>query len=31
VLLGTALTVVILVVGATVPSQGVAPFIYFRF
>jgi hypothetical protein len=31
VLLGTALTVVILIVGATVPSQGVAPFIYFRF
>ncbi|MEA2496034.1 MAG: alginate O-acetyltransferase complex protein AlgI [Thermoleophilaceae bacterium] len=30
-LLGTALAVVILVVGATVPSQGVAPFIYFRF
>src|SRR4051794_5579507 len=30
-LLATALTVVILFVGATVPSQGVAPFIYFRF
>jgi hypothetical protein len=29
--LATALTVVILFVGATVPSQGVAPFIYFRF
>jgi hypothetical protein len=31
VLLGSALAVVILFVGATVPSQGVAPFIYFRF
>jgi alginate O-acetyltransferase complex protein AlgI len=31
VVLATALAVVILVVGATVPSQGVAPFIYFRF
>jgi D-alanyl-lipoteichoic acid acyltransferase DltB (MBOAT superfamily) len=31
VVLGTALAVVILFVGATVPSQGVAPFIYFRF
>jgi D-alanyl-lipoteichoic acid acyltransferase DltB (MBOAT superfamily) len=31
VLLGAALTLVILFVGATVPSQGVAPFIYFRF
>jgi alginate O-acetyltransferase complex protein AlgI len=29
--LATALAVVILFVGATVPSQGVAPFIYFRF
>src|SRR3954453_15585097 len=29
--LATALTLVILFVGATVPSQGVAPFIYFRF
>jgi D-alanyl-lipoteichoic acid acyltransferase DltB (MBOAT superfamily) len=29
--LAAALTVVILFVGATVPSQGVAPFIYFRF
>jgi alginate O-acetyltransferase complex protein AlgI len=30
-LLGAALALVILVVGATVPSQGVPPFIYFRF
>ena len=30
-LLGAALAVVILLVGATVPSQGVPPFIYFRF
>ncbi len=30
-LLGVALAVVVLVVGATVPSQGVPPFIYFRF
>ena len=29
--LGTALAVVILLVAATVPSQGVPPFIYFRF
>jgi D-alanyl-lipoteichoic acid acyltransferase DltB (MBOAT superfamily) len=29
--LGAALSAVILVVGATVPSQGVPPFIYFRF
>jgi alginate O-acetyltransferase complex protein AlgI len=29
--LGAALAVVILIVGATVPSQGVPPFIYFRF
>jgi hypothetical protein len=26
-----ALAVVVLIVGATVPSQGVPPFIYFRF
>src|SRR3954465_5246516 len=31
VLLASALALVILFVGATVPSQGVAPFIYFRF
>jgi alginate O-acetyltransferase complex protein AlgI len=31
VVLATSLAVVILFVGATVPSQGVAPFIYFRF
>jgi alginate O-acetyltransferase complex protein AlgI len=31
VLLGTGLAVVIAFVGATVPSQGVPPFIYFRF
>jgi hypothetical protein len=31
VLLGAALAVVIALVGATVSSQGVAPFIYFRF
>jgi alginate O-acetyltransferase complex protein AlgI len=30
-LLGAALALVALVVGATVPSQGVPPFIYFRF
>jgi alginate O-acetyltransferase complex protein AlgI len=30
-LLGIALSVLILFVAATVPSQGVAPFIYFRF
>jgi alginate O-acetyltransferase complex protein AlgI len=30
-LLGVALALVVLVVGATVPSQGVPPFIYFRF
>jgi alginate O-acetyltransferase complex protein AlgI len=30
-LLGTGLAVVIAFVGATVPSQGVPPFIYFRF
>jgi D-alanyl-lipoteichoic acid acyltransferase DltB (MBOAT superfamily) len=30
-LLGAALAVLILFVAATVPSQGVAPFIYFRF
>jgi len=30
-LLGAALAVLILFVGATVPSQGVPPFIYFRF
>ena len=30
-LLGAALALVVLVVGATVPSQGVPPFIYFRF
>jgi alginate O-acetyltransferase complex protein AlgI len=30
-MLGTALAVVILLVAATVPSQGVPPFIYFRF
>lgn len=30
-LLGASLALVVLVVGATVPSQGVAPFIYFRF
>jgi hypothetical protein len=29
--LATALALTILVVGATVPSQGVPPFIYFRF
>ena len=29
--LGTALAVLILLVAATVPSQGVPPFIYFRF
>ncbi len=31
ILLGAGLAVVIAVVGATVPSQGVPPFIYFRF
>jgi alginate O-acetyltransferase complex protein AlgI len=30
-LLGLALALVVLIVGATVPSQGVPPFIYFRF
>ena len=30
-LLGAALAAVVLIVGATVPSQGVPPFIYFRF
>jgi len=30
-LMGAALALVVLVVGATVPSQGVPPFIYFRF
>jgi D-alanyl-lipoteichoic acid acyltransferase DltB (MBOAT superfamily) len=30
-LLGAALAVVVLIVGATVPSQGVPPFIYFQF
>src|SRR5262249_27033124 len=30
-LLGAALALVVIVVGATVPSQGVPPFIYFRF
>ncbi|HSD23543.1 MAG TPA: MBOAT family protein [Solirubrobacterales bacterium] len=30
-LLGAALALVVLVAGATVPSQGVPPFIYFRF
>jgi hypothetical protein len=30
-LLGAALALVVLIVGATVPSQGVPPFIYFRF
>jgi alginate O-acetyltransferase complex protein AlgI len=30
-LLGAALALLILLVGATVPSQGVPPFIYFRF
>ncbi len=29
--LGAALAVVVLIVGATVPSQGIPPFIYFRF
>ncbi len=29
--LGVALAVVVLLVGATVPSQGVPPFIYFQF
>jgi hypothetical protein len=31
ILLGVALSVLILLVAATVPSQGVPPFIYFRF
>jgi hypothetical protein len=31
VLLGAGLAMLILFVGATVPSQGVPPFIYFRF
>jgi D-alanyl-lipoteichoic acid acyltransferase DltB (MBOAT superfamily) len=31
VLLGATLALVVLIVGATVPSQGVPPFIYFRF
>jgi hypothetical protein len=31
VLLGGALSVLILFVAATVPSEGVPPFIYFRF
>lgn len=31
VVLGTGLAVLIAFVGATVSSQGVAPFIYFRF
>jgi hypothetical protein len=31
VLLGAAIGVLILFVAATVPSQGVPPFIYFRF
>jgi D-alanyl-lipoteichoic acid acyltransferase DltB (MBOAT superfamily) len=30
-LLGAALAIVVLIVGATVPSQGVPPFIYFQF
>jgi alginate O-acetyltransferase complex protein AlgI len=30
-LLGVLLAIVVLIVGATVPSQGVPPFIYFRF
>ena len=30
-LLGAALALLVVVVGATVPSQGVPPFIYFRF
>ena len=30
-ILGAALAVLILFVAATVPSQGVPPFIYFRF
>ena len=29
--LGVGLALVIVIVGATVPSQGVPPFIYFRF
>ena len=29
--LGAALALVILLVGATIPSQGVPPFIYFQF
>jgi D-alanyl-lipoteichoic acid acyltransferase DltB (MBOAT superfamily) len=31
VLLGAALAILVVLVGATVPSQGVPPFIYFRF
>jgi hypothetical protein len=31
VLIGAAFAVLVLFVAATVPSQGVAPFIYFRF
>ena len=31
VILAVALAVAVLVAGATVPSQGVPPFIYFRF
>jgi hypothetical protein len=30
-LLGASLALVVLVVAATVPSQGVPPFIYFQF
>jgi hypothetical protein len=30
-LLGAALALLVVLVGATVPSQGVPPFIYFRF
>ncbi|MEA2450752.1 MAG: alginate O-acetyltransferase complex protein AlgI [Thermoleophilaceae bacterium] len=30
-LLGVALAILVVIVGATVPSQGVPPFIYFRF
>jgi hypothetical protein len=29
--LGAGLAVVVLLVGATVPAQGVPPFIYFQF
>jgi alginate O-acetyltransferase complex protein AlgI len=31
IVLGVALAIIIIIVGATVPSQGVPPFIYFRF